>query len=46
MSRVVGPYQPAYVFLENLAQFRRDGGMEPVLRELGTMGYDCRWVTL
>jgi DNA (cytosine-5)-methyltransferase 1 len=42
ISRLVCEIQPAFVFLENVPAIRTRGG-ERVVKELATLGYDCRW---
>lgn len=45
VARLVRECQPTYVFLENVPAIRTRGG-ERVVKELASLGYDCRWTTL
>ena len=40
--RLVSELAPKFVFLENVPAIRTRGG-ERVVKELATLGYDCRW---
>ena len=43
--RLVRECRPRFVFLENVPAIRARGG-ERVVKELASLGYDCRWTTL
>ena len=43
--RLIRECQPRFVFLENVPAIRTRGG-ERVVKELASLGYDCRWTTL
>jgi DNA (cytosine-5)-methyltransferase 1 len=43
--RLVRECNPRFVFLENVPAIRTRGG-ERVVKELASIGYDCRWTTL
>jgi len=45
IARLVRECQPGFVFLENVPAIRTRGG-ERVVKELASLGYDCRWTTL
>jgi DNA (cytosine-5)-methyltransferase 1 len=45
IARLVRECQPRFVFLENVPAIRTRGG-ERVVKELASIGYDCRWTTL
>jgi DNA (cytosine-5)-methyltransferase 1 len=45
IARLVRECQPQFVFLENVPAIRTRGG-EIVVKELASIGYDCRWTTL
>lgn len=41
-ARVIGEFRPEYVLVENVAALRTRG-LETVLRDLASLGYDVRW---
>ena len=43
--RLIRECNPRFVFLENVPAIRTRGG-ERVVKELASLGYDCRWTTL
>lgn len=43
--RLIEECNPRFVFLENVPAIRTRGG-ERVVKELASLGYDCRWTTL
>ena len=43
--RLIRECRPRFVFLENVPAIRTRGG-ERVVKELASIGYDCRWTTL
>jgi DNA (cytosine-5)-methyltransferase 1 len=43
--RLIRECNPRFVFLENVPAIRTRGG-ERVVKELASIGYDCRWTTL
>jgi DNA (cytosine-5)-methyltransferase 1 len=43
--RLIKECKPKFVFLENVPAIRTRGG-EIVVKELASLGYDCRWTTL
>jgi len=43
--RLVRECRPRFVFLENVPAIRTRGG-ERVVKELASLGYDCRWTTV
>jgi DNA (cytosine-5)-methyltransferase 1 len=45
IARLIRECQPRFVFLENVPAIRTRGG-ERVVKELASLGYDCRWTTL
>ena len=45
MLRIVSEVQPAYVFAENSPNLRTKG-LTTVVKELNSLGYDCRWCVL
>lgn len=45
IARLARECQPRFVFLENVPAIRTRGG-ERVVKELASIGYDCRWTTL
>ncbi len=45
IARVIHEVRPGYVFLENVPQLVR-GGLEHVLGDLATMGFDAEWDVL
>lgn len=45
IARLVRECEPRFVFLENVPAIRTRGG-ERVVKELASIGYDCRWTTL
>ena len=42
MARIIGEVEPRRVFVENVAQLRRDG-LGVVLHDIARLGYDARW---
>lgn len=43
-KRIIGEGNPRYVFIENVENLRRKG-LEVVLHDLATLGYDAAWTT-
>jgi DNA (cytosine-5)-methyltransferase 1 len=43
--RLARECEPRFIFLENVPAIRTRGG-ERVVKELASIGYDCRWTTL
>lgn len=46
MMRIVRDLRPTHVFMENVAAIVQSDALETVLRDLGGMGYACKWTTL
>lgn len=46
MMRIVGDARPTHVFMENVAALVQSDALETVLRDLGDLGYACKWTTL
>jgi DNA (cytosine-5)-methyltransferase 1 len=45
IARLTRECQPRFIFLENVPAIRTRGG-ERVVKELASLGYDCRWTTV
>lgn len=46
IARVISDVEPPFVFLENVPPLLTRGGIEPVLRDLASLGFDAEWEVL